>query len=78
MRTNKFKLIGLLVCFAAAAMMMSCTKDSKTIVGTWGCIHSYDHQWGNSSHWDYHPYDYVETDSYRGEVVTFKDDGTYT
>ena len=78
MRTNKFKLIGLLVYFAAAAMTMSCTKDSKTIVGTWGCIHNYDHYW-STEYYAGQPFDRVDnTDLYRGEVISFKDDGRYT
>lgn len=83
MRTNKFKLMGLLLCFMAASAMVSCTDDnnengtvSASIVGTWGCVHSYLHYWGT----DYQGNDYDEerTDSYKGNVVNFKDDGSYT
>ena len=57
MRINVFKTIGLMLCFAATAMMMSCNKDEgnddsstsnngsyeEMIVGDWDCVHSYDH-----------------------------------
>ena len=76
MKTNKFKLIGLLVCFIAALIMVSCDKvDGAKIVGTWGCVHSYEHFFG--IHND-DPFDYTDTDSYRGRVINIKDDGSYT
>lgn len=40
---KKIKLMGLLMCFVATSMMVSCNKDevnSANIVGTWGCVHS--------------------------------------
>lgn len=84
MKTYKF--IRLLLCFVAFTTMMSCNKDNvdsnnvdeasnASIVGTWGCLHSYYHSWGT---YDGEPYDHENTDNYIGFVVNFKDDGTYT
>lgn len=72
----------MLLCIAALGMMTSCSKDDTTengsasIIGTWGCVHSYLHYWGT----DYQGEDYDEerTDSYKGNVVSFKNDGSYT
>ncbi len=57
MKINVFKTIGLMLCFAATTMMVSCNKDDdngnsstpgnssyeEMIVGDWDCVHSYNH-----------------------------------
>ena len=71
---NKFKTMGLLMCFVATFMMVSCNKEEANeakIVGTWGCVHSYAHIWGENFDNEYTDYD-------RGNVVNFKEDGSYT
>lgn len=66
--------MGLLMCFVATSMMVSCNKDevnSANIVGTWGCVHSREiSQSGviNTS----------QEDRDRGNIVRFNEDGTYT
>lgn len=76
---SKIKLMGLLMCFVATSMMVSCNKDDGNgakIVGTWGCVHNYTHDWGT----DYHGEDYDNeyTDEFKGTVINFKEDGSYT
>ena len=83
---SKFKLMGLLMCFVAASAMVSCTDDnnenetgSASIVGTWGCVHSYEHNWGYYMNGgEEQTFDEEETDGYKGDVVNFKEDGSYT
>ena len=80
---NKFKTIGLLLCFAATLMMVSCNKDevnTSKIVGTWGCISSYEHYWGTDVWGDgsLHPYDHESNDNAIGAFLDLKDDATYT
>jgi hypothetical protein len=77
MKKNKFKLIELLVCFVAALVMVSCDKvDGAKIVGTWGCVHSYQHFWDTYSGVLFREYE--DTDVYKGCVVNIKDDGSYS
>ena len=88
--TNKLKLVGLMLCFVASAMIVSCNKDSNedngnsdnstSIVGTWGCVNSYEHYWGmrwNDNYTEIIPYDIEYTDFWKGDVINLKDDGTY-
>ena len=70
------------MCFVAASAMVSCSDDnnengtgSASIVGTWGCVHSYEHFWGIQNG---ESYDNDRTDKYVGNVINFKEDGTYT
>lgn len=70
---KKIKLMGLLMCFVATSMMVSCNKDevnSTNIVGTWGCVHSrlITSRGINTSF----------EDNARGDIVRFNEDGTYT
>lgn len=66
--------MGLLMCFVATSMMVSCNKDevnSANIVGTWGCVHSRVISSSgviNTS----------QEDRDRGNIVRFNEDGTYT
>lgn len=80
---NKFKTIGLLLCFAATSMIVSCNKDevnTSKIVGTWGCISSYEHYWGINVLDDGSPYPYDNEylDQAIGAFLDLKDDATYT
>ena len=80
-----------MLCFVASAMIVSCNKDTNedngnsdnntSIVGTWGCVNSYEHYWGmrwNDNYTEIIPYDIEYTDFWKGDVINLKDDGTYT
>lgn len=71
-----------MMCFVASSLAVSCNKDnnennsnSASIIGTWGCVHSYTHYWGT---YDNEPYDHENIDDYKGNVIVFKEDGSYT
>ena len=86
MKASKFRLLGLMVCFAAASMAVSCNKDNNEngssnagIVGTWGCVGGTVHLWGNDPVTMEPVSDtIIPSSSYRGAIVTFNDDRTYT
>ena len=70
---KKIKLMGLLMCFVATSMMVSCNKDevnSANIVGTWGCVHSRKISSRGVND--------ANEDNARGDIVKFNEDGTYT
>lgn len=67
MKTNKFKLMGLLMCFAAM-MVTSCSSDESYatgLVGTWACSSSTSEEGDDS-----------EVDHYKGQTVSFLENGT--
>lgn len=92
MKTYKCKLIRLLLCFIAFTAILSCGKEivdnnneegsnNANIVGTWGCVNSYEHYWGmswNNNYTEIVPYETEYTDFWKGDVINLKDDGTYT
>lgn len=60
-------------------------RDSEKIVGTWTCVSDSRHHWGqhcdlNGRNGEEHqiPFDDYDEDLYKGEIVTFKEDGTFT
>ena len=76
---KKFRLTGLILFIAAFTMMVSCTKDETndtSIVGTWGCVHSYSHYWGIDYRGE--EFDNEYTDEFRGDVIFFNGNGSYT
>lgn len=75
------KKVATIIITTFALMTISCNKDNSedtSIVGTWGCVHSYLHNWGEVSYNDGNPYDNERTDVCVGELMTFKEDGTCT
>ena len=76
---TKIKLIGLLLCFVATAMMVSCNKDDESIdenasiVASWKCTYS-------STYYEYSD-DYGEwqgamkENKYKDDIMTLSEDG---
>ena len=82
MKTNKFKLMGLLMCFAAM-MVTSCSSDESyatRLVGTWACLSNTDkevvHYSGNDGFGPERYDTIIEEDHLKGKTVSFLENGT--
>ena len=75
---TKIKLMGLLLCFAATTIMMSCNKDDESIdenasiVASWKCTYS-------STYYEYYEngeyHGAMKENKYKDDVMTLSEDG---